>query len=43
VRDDFVFGTPAERLWDEALVSVGVDPAALPSWTQSEDGSEGAN
>ena len=46
VRDDFVFGVPAERLWDEALLSVGVDPAALPSWTQPtdpEDGSEGAN
>ena len=24
-------------------VSVGVDPAALPSWTQSDDGAEGAN
>ncbi len=43
VRDDFVFAVSPERLWDEALLSVGVDPAALPSWTQSDDSSDGAN
>ena len=38
-QTEFVFHVPVEQLWETALRSVGVDPAALPSWTPpSEDG-----
>jgi putative transcriptional regulator len=33
VHSDLVFSSAPERVWDAALRSVGVDPAALPSWT----------
>ncbi|HEX2645116.1 MAG TPA: YqgE/AlgH family protein [Thermoanaerobaculia bacterium] len=40
---DLIFTDP-EHLWDAALHSVGVDPAALPSWTPaSATGEETAN
>jgi putative transcriptional regulator len=40
--DLLVFARDPEQVWRQALESVGVDPAALPSW--SPDGSdEGAN
>jgi putative transcriptional regulator len=38
---ELVFPPDPERLWDEALGSVGIDPATLPSWT-ADDG-ESAN
>lgn len=33
VRSDLVFSSDPDLVWDAALRSVGVDPAALPSWT----------
>jgi putative transcriptional regulator len=42
-RGDLIFAADPDRLWDAALQSVGVDPAALPSWTPSGDGDETAN
>ncbi len=33
VNDDLVFAADPEGVWEGALRSVGVDPAALPSWT----------
>jgi putative transcriptional regulator len=33
VRSDLIFGAEPEQVWTAALHSVGVDPAALPSWT----------
>jgi putative transcriptional regulator len=38
-----IFAPDPDRLWDAALESVGVDPAALPSWTPSGHGKETAN
>ncbi len=32
VSSDLIFAPDAERVWDAALRSVGIDPAALPSW-----------
>lgn len=41
---DLIFEPDPERIWDAALRSVGVDPAALPSWTPSGgSGEEAAN
>lgn len=41
---DLIFIPDTERIWEEALRSVGVDPAALPSWTPvSAGGEETAN
>jgi len=34
-RGDLLFSAHPERLWGEALHTVGVDPASLPSWTPS--------
>ncbi len=42
VRTEFVFADDVERVWSDTLLSVGVDPMALPSWTQG-GGDEGAN
>jgi putative transcriptional regulator len=42
-RGDLIFAPDTEQLWDAALKSVGVDPAALPSWTPSGHGDETAN
>jgi putative transcriptional regulator len=32
VSNDLIFAPDPERVWDAALRSVGIDPAALPSW-----------
>jgi len=42
VSTDLIFAGDPERVWADALRSVGVDPLALPSWTQGAGG-EGAN
>jgi len=42
VGPDLIFAPDAETVWDDALRSVGVDPASLPSWTGGQD-PEGAN
>jgi putative transcriptional regulator len=42
VREDLIFAADPETVWSNALQSVGVDPAALPSWTP-ERGGETAN
>jgi putative transcriptional regulator len=42
-RGDLIFTPDPDRLWSAALESVGVDPAALPSWTPSGHGDETAN
>lgn len=39
---DLIFAPDPERMWDAALRSVGVDPAALPSWTPAGGGGEEA-
>ena len=36
VTDELVFGTDAKETWRQALLSVGVDPALLPSWTPGD-------
>lgn len=33
VDPDLIFGEETEEVWEAALASVGVDPAALPAWT----------
>ena len=33
VSDDLVFASDPDEVWEGALRSVGVDPAALPSWS----------
>jgi putative transcriptional regulator len=33
VSSELIFSNDPEQVWDAALRSVGVDPAALPSWT----------
>jgi putative transcriptional regulator len=33
VSSDLIFAPDPEEVWADALRSVGVDPAALPSWT----------
>ncbi|MCB1055014.1 MAG: YqgE/AlgH family protein [Acidobacteria bacterium] len=42
VREDLVFGDDPATMWERALRSVGVDPAALPSWTPGS-GADDAN
>lgn len=39
---DLIFAPDPERMWDATLRSVGVDPAALPSWTPTGGGGEEA-
>lgn len=34
VRNDLIFAPDPEEVWSDALRSVGVDPATLPSWTK---------
>lgn len=43
VRSDLIFAPDPETVWDEALRSVGVDPATLPSWTPQGGDDEPAN
>lgn len=42
VREDLVFAEDPATVWERTLRSVGVDPAALPSWT-SGSGADDAN
>lgn len=39
---DLIFTPDPDNMWDAALRSVGVDPAALPSWTPPSSGGEEA-
>jgi putative transcriptional regulator len=40
---ELIFSPHPERVWEQALKSVGVDPASLPSWTAPSGGEETAN
>ena len=42
VSTELIFAADPERVWSDALRSVGVDPLTLPSWTQG-GGGENAN
>lgn len=42
VQTDLVFAADLDRAWADTLLSVGVDPLSLPSWTQG-GGDESAN
>ena len=43
VSSELIFAADPEKVWDEALRSVGVDPAILPSWTPQAGGGESTN
>jgi putative transcriptional regulator len=43
VDNDLIFGPDPERIWSNALRSVGVDPAALPSFPSAGGGEETTN
>lgn len=43
VSSELIFAPDPEKVWDEALRSVGVDPAILPSWTPQAGGGESTN
>jgi putative transcriptional regulator len=43
VDGDLIFAADPEQLWAAALRSVGIDPAALPSWIPGGDSGESAN
>jgi putative transcriptional regulator len=43
VQSELIFSPQPELVWQQALQSVGVDPAALPSWTAPSGGEETAN
>lgn len=43
VSGDLIFAPDAEQVWDAALRSVGIDPAALPSWIPGGTSEESAN
>jgi putative transcriptional regulator len=38
VDTDLVFAADPDQVWADALRSVGIDPASLPSWTPSRGG-----
>lgn len=38
VDPKLVFGGDTEAVWEAAMASVGIDPAALPAWTPSSTG-----
>ncbi|HVR95152.1 MAG TPA: YqgE/AlgH family protein [Thermoanaerobaculia bacterium] len=40
VQTELVFASDPELVWGDALRSVGVDPAALPSWTSQMAGGD---
>lgn len=42
VDEELIFADDPERAWDDALRSVGIEPASLPSWTTG-GGEEEAN
>jgi putative transcriptional regulator len=43
VDPDLIFGTDPDQVWAAALQSVGIDPAALPSWIPGGASEESAN
>jgi len=43
VSGDLIFAPDADRVWDAALRSVGIDPAALPSWIPGGSPEQSAN
>lgn len=43
VSGDLIFAPDAEQVWDAALRSVGIDPAALPSWIPGATPEESTN
>ena len=43
VSGDLIFAPDPEQVWDAALRSVGIDPAALPSWIPGGTSGESAN
>jgi len=43
VSNDLIFAPDPATVWEDALHSVGVDPAALPSWTAGGGGEETTN
>jgi putative transcriptional regulator len=43
VSGELVFAPDPEQVWDAALRSVGIDPAALPSWMPAGSSGESAN
>jgi putative transcriptional regulator len=43
VTSDLIFSAQPEEIWQQALQSVGVDPASLPSWTAPGGGDETTN
>jgi putative transcriptional regulator len=43
VSDELIFAPDPEQVWDAALRSVGIDPAALPSWMPGGSSGESAN
>lgn len=40
VDHELIFGGDPVETWERGLRSVGVDPATLPAWTESESGDE---
>jgi putative transcriptional regulator len=43
VQSELIFASDPATVWEDALRSVGVDPAALPSWTAGGGGEETTN
>ena len=43
VQTDLIFAPDPDEVWNAALRSVGIDPAALPSWTAPARGGETTN
>jgi len=43
VSGDLIFAPDSEQVWDATLRSVGIDPAALPSWMPGDTSGESAN
>ena len=43
LESDLIFVPEPEQMWSAALRSVGIDPAALPSWLPGRDAGDSAN
>lgn len=43
VQQELIFARDAATVWQDALRSVGIDPASLPSWTVAQVGDQDAN
>jgi putative transcriptional regulator len=43
VSGDLIFAPDPDQVWSAALRSVGIDPAALPSWIPGRDAGDSAN